>query len=162
MLRLFEKIRATVPDVALRTTALVGFPGETEEDFNQLVEFVQEARFDHLGVFAYSDAEEIPSHRLPDHVPEDTAIKRRDYIMDRQNTISLDNNADRVGKTYTALVLGESGDPEYPYWGKTCLQAPDVDGVTFIQGEDLGPGRLARVTVHGADVYDLLAETKDE
>ncbi|MBI9076187.1 MAG: 30S ribosomal protein S12 methylthiotransferase RimO [Desulfatibacillum sp.] len=161
MIRLFEKIRFQVPDVALRSTALVGFPGETEEDYNLLVDFVQEVRFDHLGVFAYSDAEELPSHHLPDHVPEEVALKRQEFIMDAQNTISLDNNADRVGKIYTALIQGPCDDPDYPYWGRTCLQAPDVDGVTLIQGEGLVSGEMIRVSVHGADVYDLLAETED-
>ena len=150
-----------MPDVAIRSTALVGFPGETDRDYQELADFVQEVKFDHLGVFAYSDAEEIPSHGLPDHVPEDIALQRRDHIMDMQNTISLDNNADRVGKTYQTLVQGPCDDPEYPYWGRTCLQAPDVDGVTFIQGQDLEPGQIVQVVIHGADVYDLLAETED-
>ena len=92
-------IRSTVPGAVLRTTVIVGFPGETDDDFQELMDFVQEMRFDHLGAFIYSDARELPSHRLPEHVDEDTAASRLDRLMTCQADISFDLNQTYIGKT---------------------------------------------------------------
>lgn len=158
MLELFEKIRERVPGAVIRSTAMVGFPGETDADFNELMEFARKVRFDHLGVFTYSDAEEIASSRLDDKVPADVAEQRRDELMGLQNEISLAHNEDRIGKSYEVLVEGESGDPEYPFAGRACFQAPDVDGVTFISGEGIQPGDFVNAKITGANAYDLWAE----
>jgi ribosomal protein S12 methylthiotransferase len=127
---LFDRIRAALPDAALRTTVLVGFPGETDDDFARLIEFVEQVQFDHLGAFVYSDAEDLPSHRLGRHVPIQTAQDRHDLLMMRQADISLAKNTQKIGQCMEVLVEGR--DDQGRFYGRTRFQAPEVDGVTFI------------------------------
>lgn len=154
---LFESIRKKVPNAAIRSTALVGFPGETEEDFEKLMDLARTVCFDHLGVFIYSDAEELASHGLPGHVPIEVAENRKHRLMSLQKTISIDNNAMHVGKKYQVLVTGPSIEPGYKFSGRTFFQAPDVDGVTFIKGEGLKGGDVVDLRVTDAGAYDLWA-----
>ncbi len=154
---LFKRIRKTVPGASIRTTVIVGFPGETEADFNELLEFVKELRFDHLGVFTYSDAEDLPSHGLPDHVDEETAQARYERLMELQATLSEENNRKHMGRTYRVLIeeMPEAG----MYIGRTAFQAPEVDGVTFVYGKDLPLGDFVDVTITDTYEYDLAGDT---
>ncbi len=151
--RLFEKIRKTAPDCALRTTAIVGFPGETDKDFQELFDFAEDICFDHLGVFLYSDSEDLPSHRLSHHVPKNTAKKRHDWLMSRQADISLENNQKYIGKVLRVLVEEKSEDNLFI--GRTYFQAPEVDGITYINSNQLQSGRFVDIKITNAFEYDL-------
>lgn len=157
---LFARIRATIPGAALRTTLIVGFPGETELDFEQLMDFVAQVRFDHLGVFTYSDADDLPSHRLPDHVPAKVARRRRDILMARQLQISTENLSAMLGKTLPILIDTRAEDLLYE--GRTMCQAPEVDGLTFVKTRRDGPavtvGQPAQVRITDTLAYDLIGE----
>lgn len=154
--RLFARLRAEVPGVALRTTVIVGFPGETEAYFQEMLEFITEVGFDHLGVFTYSDSEEQASHHLPDHVDEETAQMRQDLIMAAQEEISASRNHGRVGQVYKVLI--EENPEEGVFIGRTFFQAPEVDGVTFVHAEGLALGSFVDVRITDAIVYDLTGE----
>ncbi len=150
---LFERIRSAVPDAALRTTVMVGFPGETEADFAELLDFVEAVKFDHLGAFIYSDADDLPSHALPDHVPEDVARDRLDRLMRLQADISSENNQNKIGNTYCVLI--EEKESEGVYTGRTFFQAPEVDGITVVFAENLEIGQYQNVRITDATEYDL-------
>lgn len=154
--RLFEKIRKQVPEASLRTTLIVGFPGETDADFRALIDFVETIRFDHLGVFTYSDADDLPSHRLDGHVSKKRAQSRYHRLMSLQQKISLEKNQDRQGKTYK-ILLEENPEPGL-YIGRTQFQAPEVDGITYLHGHDLTVGRFADVRITEALEYDLVGD----
>jgi ribosomal protein S12 methylthiotransferase len=154
--RLFDKIRTYVADAVLRTTAIVGFPGETDEDFEKLLAFVQDVCFDHLGAFNYSDAEDLPSHKLPDHIPESEAKYRYDRLMTCQAKISLSHNRKYIGNVYDVIV--EEKIEENLVKGRTFFQAPEVDGTTYIRSEKLGSGSFVSVKITDAHEYDLAGE----
>ncbi|WDP91080.1 MAG: 30S ribosomal protein S12 methylthiotransferase RimO [Desulfobacter sp.] len=156
LIALFADIRRLDPDACLRTTVIVGFPGETEEEFQTLLDFIKEVKFDHLGVFTYSDSEDLKSHGFKNHIPEETAEKRHDTIMAAQAAISEAHNLAHVGRTYPVLV--EENPEEGVYIGRTPFQAPDVDGVTFIYSEGLDTGSLVQVKVTDAFEYDIAGE----
>jgi ribosomal protein S12 methylthiotransferase len=151
--RLFDNIRGSIPDAALRTTTIVGFPGETEEDFKKLLRFTQDVCFDHLGVFTYSDAEDLPSHGLRHHIPEDVAMDRYHRIMSAQEAISSKNNRKHLHKVYDVLVEGT--DENNRYIGRTFFQAPEVDGMTQILSQQLPIGSFVRVKIEDTFEYDL-------
>ncbi|MDA8135514.1 MAG: 30S ribosomal protein S12 methylthiotransferase RimO [Desulfobacteraceae bacterium] len=153
---LFETIKWIDPEAALRTTLIVGFPGETEEDFKILMKFIRDIRFDHLGVFIYSDSEDLSSHLLKDHVPADIAEIRHDRIMEAQAKISLAINEGHVGKILEVLVE-ENPEPGV-YIGRTRFQAPEVDGVTFIYADGLEMGAFVKVRITDAFEYDIAGE----
>ncbi|MBI9084614.1 MAG: 30S ribosomal protein S12 methylthiotransferase RimO [Desulfobacterales bacterium] len=157
LLRLFEAIRQRIPHAALRTTVIVGFPGETEQDFDALMAFVDTIRFDHLGVFMYSDSEDLPSHRLSGHVPPKMAQKRHHRLMTLQAQISLAKNRQHLGRTFTVLVeeLVEPGLVA----GRTMFQAPEVDGVTYVEDGDAVVGDRICARITDAMEYDLSGET---
>lgn len=137
-----QKTREAVPGVAVRTTFIVGFPGETEDDFEGLRDFVQEMRFEHLGVFTYSKEEGTPAAKMSGHVPRKTKERRRDEIMRMQSAISLEKNKSLAGKTFRVLVDEADGRVAV---GRLSTQAPEIDGVVFIE---MGEG--ARGERHGA------------
>jgi len=157
--RLFDKIRSHIPDACILTTAIVGYPGETDEDFQTLLEFIEEIRFDHLGVFTYSDSEELASHRLPGHVSQEVAEERYNLLMSSQSGISYENNKKYLNKTLQVLV--EEGPTDGHCIGRTCFQAPEVDGVTMIRPGGKGglaeikKGRFMPVRITDALEYDL-------
>jgi ribosomal protein S12 methylthiotransferase len=154
LLRLFECIRTTVPEASLRTTVIVGFPGETDADFDLLLSFVKEIRFDHLGVFVYSDADDLPSHLLPDPVPTAIARRRHKRLMAAQKKISAENNLSYLEKIIPVLV--ESTPEKGVYMGRTRFQAPEVDGVTIIHADQLEIGDVIRVRITDTLEYDLI------
>lgn len=151
--QLFLGIRSSIPDAALRTTVLVGFPGETDEDFQTLLEFVKEIRFDHLGVFTYSDADELTSHRFLHHVDREVAEARYHHLMTCQADISRENNRKHVGRRYQVLV--ENRTENGYYIGRTEFQAPEVDGMTIVRSNDVTEGEFIVVQIKEAGVYDL-------
>jgi len=160
LVRLFDKIRSLVPDAVIRTTVITGFPGETNEDFEQLLDFVEKIGFDHLGVFTYSDSEDLPSHRLSNHVPERVAQKRYEHLMTAQAKISLESNRKHIGKTYAVLVQEKMGGNRYT--GRTFFQAPEVDGITYINSGinsgQLQTGDFVNLRITDALEYDLVGE----
>ena len=151
--QLIDKIRAKIPGTTLRTTLMVGFPGETENQFNELLDFVQEVKFDRLGVFTYSNEEGTSSFRLPDQVPEKIKEKRRQIIMSVQAEISREKNQKLVGKVEKVLIEKK----EKTKWsGRTATQAPEVDGITYVSSDyDLKIGEFYNVLITQAGVYDL-------
>ena len=156
------KLRKEIPDIVLRTTLITGFPGETEEDHEELKEFVDEMEFDRLGVFTYSPEENTPPAEMADQVPEEVKEERRDELMELQQEISYDRGQDRIGQELLVMIEGKVAD-ESAYIGRTYGDAPKVDGYIFVQtGELLMTGDFAKVRVTGALEYDLIGVLSDE
>ncbi len=150
---LFKTIRQIDTQAVLRTTIIVGFPGESEEDFEGLMQFIKDVKFDHLGVFTYSDSDDLKSHNLKNHVPEDLVEKRHDMIMAAQANISQTINEQYVGSTFEVLI--EENPEKGVYIGRTMFQAPDVDGVTFIYENELEINTFVNVRITDAFEYDI-------
>ena len=156
------KLRREIPDIVLRTTLITGFPGETEEDHEELKEFVDGMEFDRLGVFTYSPEENTPAAEMADQVPEEVKEERRDELMELQQEISYDRGQDRIGQELLVMIEGKVAD-ESAYIGRTYGDAPKVDGYIFVQtGELLMTGDFAKVRVTGALEYDLIGVLSDE
>lgn len=152
------KLRREIPDIALRTTLITGFPGETEEDHENLKSFVETMGFDRLGVFTYSPEEGTPAERMPDQVPEEVKEERRDELMLLQQQISAEKTEQMVEKTLDVLVEGRIPE-EGIYVGRTYRDAPEVDGYIFIHAEEeIISGDFVTVKVTGADEYDLTGD----
>lgn len=155
---LIDKIRAKVPGVTLRTTLITGFPGETEAQFTELVEFVKEKRFDRLGCFTYSAEEDTAAALFPDQVDEQTKQDRMDNIMELQMTIAAEKNEEKVGGTTEVLIEGWD-DYIKCYFGRTPADAPEVDGkIFFMSDKQLVLGEFVRVQINDCIDYDLLGE----
>ena len=159
-LRMLEKIRAAVPGMALRTSFIVGFPGETDDDFKALLDFTSAAQFDHLGVFLYSNEESSRSFALPNQVPASIARRRQKQIMALQRKISRRNLRRMVGKSLPVLVEGPSEETELLYQGRSERQAPGIDGCILIndfEGPAPQPGDFRWATITEVGDYDLVA-----
>ena len=157
-----RKLRREIPDIALRTTLISGFPGETESDHEELMDFVNEMEFERLGVFAYSAEEDTPAYSYPDQVPQELKEERRDEIMELQQDIAFEHNENMVGRVLTVLIEGKVVD-EPVYVGRTYMDAPNVDGLIFVNADlELMSGDFVRVKVTGAAEYDLIGEVYDE
>ncbi len=154
-LDLLGRIRAVMPDVSLRSTVIVGFPGETEADVQELLAFVREAAFDHLGVFMYSAEEGTPAAELPDQVAEDDKVERFQRVRDVADEVGHARAAEKVGEELLVLVDGVDEDGETT--GRTCGQAPDIDGVVLF-ADALRAGTLTRVRITDSIGYDLVGE----
>ncbi len=154
--RLVERIRKSIPDVALRTTFLVGFPGETEGDIEQLQTFIRDVRLDHVGVFPYANEDGCASENFPDQVAEDVKLARRDSILETQVEISQDIQRKYVGKEELVLVEGVSSETDLLLEGRTRFQAPDVDGCVYINDGTASPGEFVTVRIEESQVYDLV------
>ena len=156
------KLRREIPDIALRTTLISGFPGETQEDHEELCRFVDEMEFERLGVFAYSLEEDTPAASFPDQVPQEVKEERRDEIMELQQEIAFEACEAIVGRELEVLIEGKVAD-ENAYVGRTYMDAPGVDGMIFVNtGLELMTGDFVRVRVTGALEYDLIGEVCDE
>ena len=155
------RLRDEVPGIAVRTTLIAGFPGETEADVDELVEFVGEFRFERLGVFTYSNEEGTPAFELPGRVDGEVAEQRRARIMELQQGIALQHNEDLVGQTLPVLVdgLAPDGEPgaERSHLGRTMRDAPEVDGAVHLAGEGMSSGDVVLARIEGVQDYDLLA-----
>mgnify|MGYP000199268051 CR=1 FL=1 len=151
--------RRKVPGIALRSTFIVGYPGETEEEFQQLLEFVREMRFDRLGVFQYSPEENTAAFALPDDVPETVKQEREDRLMQLQQQISLELNNEKIGNTYKVLIDKKEGGF---YVGRTEFDSPEVDNEVLIPADnhDLQPGAFYNVKILRSDFYDLYGEVE--
>ncbi len=158
--RLFDKIRKEVPGASLRTTLIVGFPGESEKDFKTLLRFIESTQFDHLGVFLYSDSEDLQSHRLPGHVPAEVAQERYDQLMSSQLDISAQKYQQYIGQTLSVLV--EASVENRLYAGRAPFQAPEVDGMTYVKfgpdQPDPAIGSFSKIKVSDAMEYDLIGD----
>lgn len=156
------RLRREIPDIALRTTMISGFPGETESDHEELMDFVNEMEFERLGVFAYSAEEDTPAYSYPDQVPQELKEERRDEIMELQQDIAFEHCENMVGRVLTVLIEGKVVD-EPVYVGRTYMDAPNVDGLIFVNADfELMSGDFVRVKVTGAAEYDLIGEVYDE
>ncbi len=152
------KLRAKMPDIVIRTTLITGFPGETEEQFNELAEFVQEMQFDRLGCFAYSQEDGTKAAEFPDQVDEDVRAHRADIIMEQQAQISLQYNEKQLDTVKTAVVEGFDKWAEC-YFGRTAQDAPDIDGKVFFSSEKpLQIGDFVKIRITDVLDYDLLGE----
>jgi len=158
--RLIERVRHRVPGLAVRTTFITGFPGETEKDFKELIAFVRNVEFDRVGVFTYSDEEGTPAHDLPNKVEPRIAKRRRDQLMKEQAKISRQKNKARIGETIRVLFEGESNETELLWQGRTEAQAPDIDGCVLINDAPAGfvpePGQFVNVLIEEAHEHDLI------
>ena len=152
------KLRGEIPDICLRTTLITGFPGETKEQHEELMDFVDEMEFDRLGVFTYSPEEDTPAAVMPDQIDEEVKEARQAELMELQQDIAFDNAQDMVGREVLVMIEGKVAD-ENAYVGRTYRDAPNVDGLIFINtDEELLSGDFARVKVTGAVDYDLIGE----
>lgn len=152
------KLRREIPDICLRTTLITGFPGETEEQHEELAEFVDEMEFDRLGVFTYSPEEGTPAASMQDQIDEEVKEERQAELMELQQEIAFDNAEDMVGREVLVMIEGKVAE-ENAYVGRTYRDAPNVDGLIFINtDEELLSGDFARVKVTGALDYDLIGE----
>ena len=155
-------LREEIPDIALRTTLISGFPGETQEDHEELMRFVDEMEFDRLGVFAYSAEEDTPAAGYPDQVPQEVKEDRRDEIMELQQEIAFEKAEDMKGRVLEVMIEGKVAD-ENAFVGRTYKDAPNVDGLIFVNADvPLMSGDFCRVRVTGALEYDLIGELADE
>ncbi len=158
LIHIIGKLREEIPDICLRTTLITGFPGETQEQHEELMEFVDEMEFDRLGVFTYSPEEDTPAATMPDQIEEEVKEERQAELMELQQEIAFDNAQNMVGREVLVMIEGKVAD-ENAYVGRTYLDAPNVDGLIFINtDEELLSGDFARVKVTGALDYDLIGE----
>ena len=158
LIDIIGKLRREIPDICLRTTLITGFPGETKEQHEELMDFVDEMEFDRLGVFTYSPEEDTPAALMPDQIDEEVKEERQAELMELQQDIAFDNAQDMVGREVLVMVEGKVAD-ENAYVGRTYRDAPNVDGLIFINtDEELLSGDFARVKVTGAVDYDLIGE----
>ena len=155
--RVVERIRTFFPEAALRTSLIVGYPGETSARFRTLMDFVAEVRFDHLGVFAFCPEEGTPAAGLPEQVPEKIKAARRDELMSLQASVSEGLLAGCLGRRLDILV--DAPEPDWPglFIGRTWFQAPEVDGVTYVSGQGAAPGMMVEAEVVETKTYDLVA-----
>jgi ribosomal protein S12 methylthiotransferase len=157
--RLLNRIRTRVPDVSLRTTFIVGFPGETDEDVAELSSFVEDQAFDHVGVFTYSHEEGTTAHLFTDDVPADEKEARRNWIMGRQQELAARRQQAMIGRVVRVLVDGPSADHELVVKARLRSQAPDIDGSVFLtecDPSDFPPGRFVDVEIVDSLEYDLV------
>lgn len=155
-------LRREIPDIALRTTFICGFPGETEEDHEELMEFVDEMEFERVGVFTYSAEEDTPAYSYPDQIPEEVKEERRADVMEMQQEIAFEHCENMVGKVLDVMIEGKVAD-EPAYVGRTYMDAPNVDGLIFVNADEmLMSGDFVRVKVTGANEYDLIGEVYHE
>lgn len=157
-----SKLRREIPDICLRTTLIAGFPGETEEDHETLLDFVEETAFDRLGVFPYSQEEDTPAADMADQIPDEVKQARCDALMALQQEIAFDAAAGMEGCLVTAMIEGKVADEDV-YVARTYKDAPEVDGFLFVQtGRELMTGDFVRVRITGSHEYDLMGELEDE
>lgn len=160
--RIIGKLREEIPDICLRTTLITGFPGETQEDFEELLDFVDEMEFDRLGVFPYSQEEDTPAAEMEDQIPEEIKVERQSQVMELQQEIAFEKAEDMVGKVLTVMVEGKITD-EDAYVTRTYRDAPNVDGYLFLNTTaTLMTGDFVKVLVTDSNEYDLIGEIWQE
>ena len=162
LIDIVQTLRKEIPDIILRTTLITGFPGETQEDHEELLDFIDRLEFDRLGVFTYSAEEDTPAALMPDQIDEEVKLDRQAELMELQQEISMDKGNDKIGAVVEVMIEGKVAD-ENAYVGRTYGDAPKVDGYIFVNTDtELMSGDFARVHVTGALEYDLIGELEDE
>lgn len=160
--RLIQRVRERVPGIGVRTTFITGFPGETDDDFNELLTFVRNVEFDRVGVFTYSDEEGTPAFALPNKVDPKVAKKRRDILMKAQSKIAKRKHKSMIGRTVRVMFEGESAESDLLWQGRLETQAPDIDGCVLIndapEGFDPKPGEIVNVLISESLEYDLIGQ----
>lgn len=160
--QIVTRLREEIPDIVLRTTLIAGFPGETEEQHQEVMEFIDEMEFDRLGVFTYSQEEDTPAASMPDQIDEETKLNWQEELMELQQEIAFDKAESRTGSIVTAMIEGKVAD-EDAYVARTYGDAPNVDGLLFVQtSEELNSGDFVRVRITGAVEYDLIGEIAED
>lgn len=156
--KLLDKLRSAIPDITIRTTFIVGFPGETDEDFAELCEFVQKAKFNRMGAFCYSAEEDTPAAEFDGQIDEDVKQRRHEVLMAEQSVVNDKQAENQIGKVHTCLVEGYDRMNKC-YFGRTKMDAPDIDGKIFFMSEDkYNPGDMVELKVYDRIDYDLLGE----
>ena len=154
ILHFLSRLRKKIPGVALRTSLIVGFPGETEKEFKQLLSFVKEQKFERLGVFKYSREEGTPAYRYAGQIPQRLKAERFKALMQLQQRISLEFNRKLIGKEFEVLIDGK--DSGTRYWGRLAIDAPEVDGAVYVSADrELRPGEFVKVKITDAYEYDI-------
>jgi len=157
---ILERLRANIPGLVLRTTFIVGFPGETEAEFEELRDFIKATRFERLGVFPYSFESDTPAAKIPGHIADEVKLARRDEIMAAQQEIAFAFNKGMVGRKLDVLIDGPSPEGRDLWMGRTYADAPDVDGLTFVRSSSIEPGDLVACEIVAAQGYDLIARAE--
>ncbi len=158
LIEIIEKLRREIPGIALRTTLITGFPGETQEQHEELMEFVDAMEFERLGVFTYSPEEDTPAANMPNQIDEDVKEDRQAELMELQQEIAFELAENKIGKEVMVMIEGKVAD-ENAYVGRTYMDAPNVDGLIFVEtNEEMMSGDFAKVKVTGALEYDLIGE----
>jgi ribosomal protein S12 methylthiotransferase len=152
------QFREAIPGLTIRTTVLVGFPGETEAAFENLLGFVEDVGFDRLGVFTYSSEDGTPAATMVDQVPAEVMAERAALVQEAQDRLAWPRQKALAGSTQTVLVDGRSADPAFPFEGRTAGQAPEIDGVVYLRDKRLTPGRFAEVRIVEVEGYELVGE----
>ncbi len=156
--QIIGRLRRAIPNLVLRTTFIVGFPGETEAEYEELLAYIQSARFERLGVFPYSFEPDTPAAKLPGHLSDAAKAERRDRAMAAQQAIAFEFNGSLVGRELDVLIDGPAGDREGLYVGRTYADAPDVDGLAYVAtAGDPEPGAIVRCAIVASEGYDLVA-----
>lgn len=159
---IIAKLREEIPDICLRTTLITGFPGETQEDFEELYRFVNEMEFDRLGVFTYSQEEDTPAAQMPAQLEQSVKDSRRDELMELQQAIAFEKAQTRIGQKMTAMLEGKAVEEDV-YVARTYMDAPNVDGYLFLRTTaQLMSGDFVNVTITDSNEYDLIGEITDE
>jgi ribosomal protein S12 methylthiotransferase len=158
LIDIIERLRREIPDIAIRTTLITGFPGETEEDHEDMLDFIDMMEFDRLGVFTYSAEEDTPAAAMPDQIPEDVKEARRDAVMELQQEVSADKSQDMIGRTIDCMIEGRIEEDD-TYAARSYRDAPNVDGYVFIETDaQLMSGDIVSVKIEGATEYDLVGK----
>lgn len=161
-MEIVNTLREKIPDIVLRTTLITGFPGETQEQHEELMAFVDEMEFDRLGVFTYSPEEDTPAAGMADQIDEEVKLDRQAELMELQQEISIDLGQQRIGQDLWVMIEGKVAD-ENAYVGRTYGDAPGIDGYVFVNTDtELMSGDFAQVHITGALEYDLIGELTDE
>jgi ribosomal protein S12 methylthiotransferase len=158
MKTIVRAFREAIPELTVRTTVLVGFPGESEAAFENLLEFLDEVRFERLGVFTYSAEEGTPSPAYPDQVAPEVAAERAAIVQAHQDRLAWERGAALAGSVVDVLVDGPSEDPAFAWEGRTAGQAPEIDGVVYLRDPSLTPARFARIRIVEVEGYELVGE----
>ena len=156
--KMLDEVRLKIPDVALRTTFITGFPGETETHFRHMVRFLCEMEFDHVGIFTYSDEEGTTAYDYPDRVLQEVKEERKNILMEFQKEVVLRKNRDRIGRVESVLVEGFDPQENYLMTGRLASQAPDIDGQILLEKCEAEPGQIISVKIKWVADYDLIAE----
>ena len=159
---LLDRLRARIPRLVLRTTLIAGFPGETEEQFGRLLEFVQRRKFERLGAFAYSQEPTTPAGTMPAQLPDEVKLARRDQLLAAQQKVAFAWSQAQVGRRMDVILDSQVPGEPRAFVGRTYADAPEVDGAAYVSGENLAPGQIVPCEIVAARGYDLIAVAAED